>query len=211
MAGDFDPYVQLQALDRHGVTYVIVGGVRRVIHGSDELTAGLDIVPSTKDENLRRLDLALRDVNARRSDGSPPVVDADFSVLELETDAGELKIVREPAGTRGYDDLRRRASREPLGRGLRPRVASLDDHARMLAAARSRARPGSARGDTPPHRARSRAPPRPRPAHRTLNDGAGRPMRVQQLPAWITSGHRCTMVQIRPSIGVRCMDVAPAT
>jgi hypothetical protein len=42
--------------------------------------------------------------------------------------------VPEPAGTRGYDDLRRRAQRQPLGQGLRPQVASLDDHARMLAA-----------------------------------------------------------------------------
>jgi hypothetical protein len=134
MAGDFDPYVLLQALERHGVTYVIVGGIGRVIHGSDELIDGLDVVPSTKDDNLRRLDLALRDVNARMADGSPAVPGSDFSVLELETDAGELKIIREPAGTRGYDDLRRRASREPLGRGLRPSVASLDDHARMLAA-----------------------------------------------------------------------------
>ena len=40
----------------------------------------------------------------------------------------------EPAGTRGYDDLSRRAEREPLGQGLRPSVASVDDHARMLAA-----------------------------------------------------------------------------
>jgi hypothetical protein len=55
-------------------------------------------------------------------------------VLELETDGGELKLVAEPAGTRGYDDLRRRANREPLGHGLRPSVASVDDHARMLAA-----------------------------------------------------------------------------
>ena len=55
-------------------------------------------------------------------------------VLELATDAGELKLVPEPAGTRGYDDLRRHAKREPIGQGLRPSVASLDDHARMLAA-----------------------------------------------------------------------------
>ena len=48
---------------------------------------------------------------------------------------GELKIVPEPAGTRGgYDDLRRAASREPIGQGLRPSVASLGDLARMLAA-----------------------------------------------------------------------------
>jgi hypothetical protein len=53
-------------------------------------------------------------------------------VVELEARAGELKLVPEPAGTRGYDDLRRRATREPLGRGLRPQVASSDDLARML-------------------------------------------------------------------------------
>jgi hypothetical protein len=55
-------------------------------------------------------------------------------VVELETRAGELKLVPEPAGTRGYDDLRRRADREPLGRGLRPQIASIDDLARMLGA-----------------------------------------------------------------------------
>ena len=32
------------------------------------------------------------------------------------------------------DDLRRHASREPLGRGVRPSVASVGDLARMLAA-----------------------------------------------------------------------------
>jgi hypothetical protein len=127
----------LQALERHRVTHIIVGGLGRVIHGSDELTDGLDIVPSTREENLRRLGLALEDLNARRPDGKGPVLERDLArqpVLQLETDAGELKIVPEPAGTRGYDDLRRRAVREPLGHGLRPSVASVDDHARMLAA-----------------------------------------------------------------------------
>ncbi len=107
-----------------------------MLHGSDELTDGLDIVPSTREENLRRLDLALEELNARRPDGTAPQLERDLAgePLELQTDAGELKIVPEPAGTRGYDDLRRRAVAEPLGRGLRPSVASLDDHARMLAA-----------------------------------------------------------------------------
>ncbi len=138
MAKDvFDPYALLQALEHHRVTYVIVGGLGRVIHGSDELTDGLDIVPSMREENLRRLGLAVEDLNARRPDGRPVVFERDLvrqPVLELETEAGELKIVPEPAGTRGYDDLRRRAVREPLGHGLRPSVASADDHARMLAA-----------------------------------------------------------------------------
>ena len=137
MASEFDPYGLLEALERQRVTYIVVGGLGRVIHGSDEVTDGLDIVPSTRDENLRRLGLALEELNARRSDGKTPALERDLArepVLELQTDAGELKIVPEPAGTRGYDDLRRRAMAQPLGRGLRPSVASLDDHARMLAA-----------------------------------------------------------------------------
>jgi hypothetical protein len=138
MAKDvFDPYALLQALERQRLTYVVVGGLGRVIHGSDEITDGLDIVPSLREENVRRLGAALDDLNARRLDGKRLVVERDLGrqpVLELQTDAGELKIVAEPAGTRGYDDLRRRATREPIGHGLRPSVASPDDHARMLAA-----------------------------------------------------------------------------
>jgi hypothetical protein len=113
------------------------GGLGRVLHGSDELTDGLDVVPSLREETLRRLGLALDDLNARRPDRRPLVFERDLArqpLLELRTDAGELKIVPEPAGTRGYDDLRRRATREPIGHGLRPSVASPDDHARMLAA-----------------------------------------------------------------------------
>ena len=137
MAGEFDPYALLQALERQRVTYVVIGGLGRVLHGSGEVTDGLDIVPSTREENLRRLGLALGELNARRPDGKPPVLErdlADSRVLELETEAGELKIVPQPSGTQGYDDLRRRAERPPLGQGLRPAVASVDDHARMLAA-----------------------------------------------------------------------------
>ena len=55
-------------------------------------------------------------------------------VIELTTDHGELKVVPTPAGTRGYDDLRRAANREPLGRGVRPSVASIGDLARMASA-----------------------------------------------------------------------------
>src|SRR6266508_1798267 len=133
----FDPYALLQALERQRVTYILIGALGRVIHGSGEVTDGLDIVPSTRGENLRRLGLTLEELNARRPDGKKPELERDLvgrGVLELQTDAGELKIVPEPAGTRGYDDLRRRAEREPLGQGLRPPVASADDLARMLGA-----------------------------------------------------------------------------
>jgi hypothetical protein len=132
----FDPYAILKALERQTVAYILVGAFARVIVGAEELTRGVDLTPSTKDENLRRLDLALDEINARRPDGSEPNVQTtDYErkpVIELESDHGQVKIVPYPAGTRGYDDLRRDAERQPIGQGLRPSVASPRDLARML-------------------------------------------------------------------------------
>jgi hypothetical protein len=135
----FDPYAILAALEGHRVSYVLVGGFARVLQGTEELTHGLDLVPSLRAENLRRLSLALEDLDVARVDRRRLVFEEptirDESVIVLRSPAGELKIVPEPAGTRGgYDDLRRAATREPIGRGLRPRVASIGDLARMLAA-----------------------------------------------------------------------------
>ena len=128
----FDPYAILAALERRRVAYVVIGSFARVIRGAEELPDGLDIAPSLRSQNLPRLDEALADLNvvgARVGVGESP-----DAVIRAASPAGELKIVPEPEGTRGYDDLRRAARREPLGRGLRPSVASVDDLARMLAA-----------------------------------------------------------------------------
>lgn len=131
----FDPIGILATLDRHRVSYVLVGAFARVIQGAEEVTQGVDIVPSTRAENLRRLEEALRDLGAQTTAGKQPVLEeAPPSMVELRTDHGELKVIPEPAGTRGYDDLRRAATREPLGSGVRPSVASVGDLARMLAA-----------------------------------------------------------------------------
>lgn len=133
----FDPLAMLATLDRHRVTYIVIGGFARVIQGADETTHGVDIVPSTREENLRRLDAALRDLNARSASGAAVALDGstlEEPVVDVTTDHGELILVAEPAGTSGYDDLRRAATREPLGHGLRPSVASIGDLSRMLSA-----------------------------------------------------------------------------
>jgi hypothetical protein len=133
----FDPRELLATLDRHRVTYIVIGAFGRVIQGADEVTQGADIVPSTRAENLRRLDAALEELNARRQDGSRPTLANEPElepVTEYTTDHGELKVVPEPEGTRGYEDLRRAATLEPIGRGLRPSVASVGDLSRMLSA-----------------------------------------------------------------------------
>jgi hypothetical protein len=134
----FDPYAILNALERERVAYILVGAFARVLVGADEITRGVDLTPSTRSENLERVDRAMGAINAHRLDGSEPNIQAtDYRrepVIELATEHGQLKIITEPAGTRGYDDLRRDGERLPIGHGLRPSVASPRDLARMLAA-----------------------------------------------------------------------------
>jgi hypothetical protein len=123
----------------------------------------------------------------------------------VQTRAGELRIVPEPWGTRGYDDLGIRANRENLGRGARPAIASVVDCVRMLDASEREAdaerllwmrrmmelerqlvpRRGSPSSAEPPPRAR----------------------RVQQLlhPDSRRDTDASSM-QISLSIGVRCKD-----
>jgi hypothetical protein len=133
-ASSFDPYELLSVLQARHVSSVVIGAFARVIHGTGEVTEGLDVTPSMREDNLGRLQKALDDLAAGRVDGKPLDLTGGDPVIELRTRAGELKLVPEPAGSRGYDDLRRHASREPLGRGLRPQVASPGDLARMLGA-----------------------------------------------------------------------------
>jgi len=64
--------------------------------------------------------------------GSPWCSSATSSAAPRWRSKRPLTIAPEPAGTQGYEDLRRRARNEPIGQGLRPQVAAVDDLARML-------------------------------------------------------------------------------
>jgi len=135
----FDPRGLLAALHRSYVNYVLIGGLARVIRGTDEITSGVDICPSLRPDNVERLGEALEALDARRADRRRLVVDEEAlrteRVLRLRTSFGALKVVAEPAGTRrGFNDLRRGATLEHVGEGLRLRVASVPDLARMSAA-----------------------------------------------------------------------------
>lgn len=135
----FDPRGLLAALHRNYVSYVLIGGLARVIRGTDEITDGVDICPSLRPQNLEQLGRALEELEAKRADRRRLTVDeealAGEPVIRLRTTMGELKLVAEPAGTRrGFEDLRRGATQEHIGEGLRPRVASVADLARMSAA-----------------------------------------------------------------------------
>jgi hypothetical protein len=135
----FDPRGLLSALHRNQLNYVLIGGLARVIRGTDEVTNGVDICPSLRSENVQRLAWALGELDAKRADRRRLTLDEETlrgePVLRLRTPIGEVNVVAEPAGTRrGFDDLRRGSTEEHIGAGLRPRVASVADLARMSAA-----------------------------------------------------------------------------
>lgn len=134
----FDPRAILAALERNYVDYVLIGGLARVLRGSDEITRGVDICPAltaNNDERLARAGLELDSRPGRRRRTLEEIALAGEDVVELTTVAGELKLVPAPAGVpSGFTDLRRAATREHLGHGLQPLVASTADLARMTAA-----------------------------------------------------------------------------
>jgi len=135
-AQDFDPLSILAALEGGYVDYVLIGGLAQVLRGVDVVTNGVDICPSFARGNLDRLGSALGELVV--VDGVSRVTEealADEPVVRLQTDAGTLQVVGSPAGVpNGFVELRRAASREDLGGGLRPLVASSGDLAAMAAA-----------------------------------------------------------------------------
>src|SRR5206468_10597383 len=65
----FDPYELLGALQARRVSFVVIGAFARVVHGTRELTEGIDITPSMREDNLAALEVALQDLAAHRADG----------------------------------------------------------------------------------------------------------------------------------------------
>jgi hypothetical protein len=55
----FDVGRILEALDRHGVSYLIVGGIAATIHGATRQITDFDCLPARTPVNLRRLAAAL--------------------------------------------------------------------------------------------------------------------------------------------------------
>ena len=129
----FEPLAILATLERHRVAYVVIGAVARVIHGTDEITSGLDICPQRREANERRLTAALAELGADGADGV--LATARLEPIAFETTGGELQLVFAPTGAPdGYDDLRRAATHEPLGGGIRAPIASVRDLIRMASA-----------------------------------------------------------------------------
>jgi hypothetical protein len=140
----FNPQRILEVLARHEVRCVVIGAWAAALWGVEIVTRDIDITPASDKANLQRLARALQNLHAAirvRAGEQPVPLPADpgllarAQILNLTTDAGELDITVRPDGTDGYEDLRRTASRHPLGGGLHIAIASLEDVIRSKTAA----------------------------------------------------------------------------
>jgi hypothetical protein len=122
-------------LNRHGVRYVVIGGLAAVLHGSPLPTLDADICPADDADNLERLAAALEEMDARvRTPDAAAGVrfprDAAFlrkvELLNLVTRFGDLDLSFRPSGTAGYSDWTQRAVEMVIG-DLTVVVAALAD------------------------------------------------------------------------------------
>jgi hypothetical protein len=123
----------LSVLNEHGVDYVVVGAMARVLLGSARLTKDLDVCHSPDRANLKRLAAALKQLGARprkEDPESPVILDEVYldrmEIVTLETSAGWFDIVKWPKGTRSFADLKARAE-EVEANGGSVLVAGIDD------------------------------------------------------------------------------------
>jgi hypothetical protein len=128
----FRPRPLLEALIRHGVDFVVVGGLAGTAHGSSYPTFDLDVAYARDSENIKRLVRALREL-AVTLRGAPP--DLPFQLEErtienganftFDTEHGSFDVLAAIDGIRSYEELRDAAI---VGRleGVEVRYASLD-------------------------------------------------------------------------------------
>jgi hypothetical protein len=134
----------IAVLARHGVNYLVIGGVATQVHGHRRTTMDLDLTPDPSPENLRRLGAALAELEARPRDagtekmkisvGDPERLAIAAIVPPLLTRHGQIHILKEPKGARGFDQMRERALVVDLD-GNEVAIVSLDDLIRMKRAA----------------------------------------------------------------------------
>jgi hypothetical protein len=138
----------VQALNRHGVDYVVIGGVAAgawaLAYGVEmQPTTDIDITPDASSANLGRLSACLKELQARiRSPEHPEGIPFDHNgaslaavrVWNLTCSAGPFDRTVEPSGTGGYPDLASRA-RLVVVDGVETPLADLADVIRSKRAA----------------------------------------------------------------------------
>ena len=123
----------VETLVRHGVRFVLIGGLGARLRGSPSITNDMDICYARDDDNLDQLAGTLRELRAKlrgAPDDVPFILDAKTlragDHFTFSTRMGPLDCLGTPAGTSGFDDLDRRATTMKIG-SASVRVAAIDD------------------------------------------------------------------------------------
>jgi predicted nucleotidyltransferase len=133
----------IEVLDRHGVEYLMVGGVAAIGYGAERPTEDADCVVRRERANLDRLADALRELNARLRVGGMADVEAQTLPVQIDgttldmasmstwmTDAGPFDVLAGLEAPDGrlvpYEELAGRAM-VLRGDGFVIRAASLED------------------------------------------------------------------------------------
>lgn len=138
-----DPEAVVQTLDRHGVEYLVVGGVATRGYGAKRLTYDMDCLVKREVQNLHRLAAAMKDLGARlrveglddeQAKALPVQLDgytlANSEITTWRTDAGNFDVLVNIPGADGqrmtYEDLVHRST-VVQGVGFAIRAAALED------------------------------------------------------------------------------------
>jgi predicted nucleotidyltransferase len=131
----------LEPLVRHGVDFVLIGGMAGIAQGSNYPSFDLDVAYSRDKANVSRLVAALKEIGVRLR-GAPADVSFQLDERAIENGAnftfvtpfGDFDVLADIAGIRSYDELRVKAEEKEYF-GLSVRVASLDHLIAMKRAA----------------------------------------------------------------------------
>ena len=102
----------LPVLDRHRVQFILIGGGAGIVHGSQRVTAVVDVVYSRTPDNVARLEMALKPHHPYLR-GAPPGLPFHWDAptilaglnFTLITDLGDIDFLGEVAGGGTYEQL----------------------------------------------------------------------------------------------------------
>jgi hypothetical protein len=131
----------LEPLIRHGVDFVLIGGMAGIAQGSSYPSYDLDIVYARGRANVSRLVAALQEIGVRLR-GAPSDLPFMLDEQAIENGAnftfitpyGDFDILADAAGARSYEKLAAAAQKMEV-HGVSVLVASLDDLIAMKRAA----------------------------------------------------------------------------
>jgi predicted nucleotidyltransferase len=131
----------LDTLQRHGVDFVVIGGVAGLAQGSSYPTYDLDVAYGRDPANLSRLVDALAEIGVTLRGAAPDLpFQLDAQTLDnganftFDTEFGSFDVLADIAGIKSYDELRAASTLKRIA-GVEVRIASLDDLISMKRAA----------------------------------------------------------------------------